>query len=342
MKHRWTIFCVAACGLAVCLAASSSAQTVLYSDSFDRVTGSGDPNGKPAEPDNFSAWGDNDNASGGTLTNTWLVGPSRGGGANQVTDGQLASTIEGSARYPVDVTSLAPNGFTVQFDFNRFSPFNPPDPFGENNGFVSVGLGAGDDANQGGGQFNVNNADFAILFQQPIGANAGNTQFFEDGVFLPGTTEEGPVDYGDPLATHTVTLTLVPATAGQYGDTDVINGSVAVDSGTPFDFTVLGGDDFGHLSFASNGFVHRTYDNLIVTALAVVGVPGDSDGDNDVDGADLIAIQRTDPSQIDLWQSNYGAGLAGSANLGVVPEPTAAVLLAIGLGTCVRGRVRRW
>lgn len=338
MRHQWTLFYLAACGIALCLAASSSAQTILYSDSFDRVTGSGDPNGKPAEPDNFSAWGDNDNASGGTLVNTWLVGPSRGGGANQVTDGQWGSTIEGSARYPVDITAMAPNGFIVQFDFNRFSPFNPPDPFGENNGFVSVGLGAEDDAGQGGGQFNVNNTDFAILFQQPVGGNVGNTQFFEDGVFLLGTTDEGPVDYGDPLATHTVELTMVPATAGQYGDADMINGSVSIDGGTPFDFSVLGGDGFGHLSFASNGFVHRVYDNLTVTALAVVGVSGDVDGDSDVDGADFLAIQRTDPNQIDGWQSNFGAGVSGTVRLAVVPEPAAAALLVIGASLFTRRR----
>lgn len=48
------------------LATSASAQ-VIYSDSFNRVTGSGDPNGKPANPANFSSWGTNDNALGGTI-----------------------------------------------------------------------------------------------------------------------------------------------------------------------------------------------------------------------------------------------------------------------------------
>lgn len=339
-KSRYTVR-VAALVLVACLGQSGVGQTILYSDSFDRTTGSGDPNGKPADPDNFSSWGDNDNTFGGSLVNTWIVGPERGGGANQVTDGSVASTVDGAARYPVDITSLAPNGFTVEFDFNRFAPFNPPDPFGENVGFLSVGFGTNDEAGLGGGQFNVNHADLTILFQQAAGPNVGNTQLFQDSEFLPGTGSEGPVDYGDPLAGHSVELTLVPTAAGQYSDDDSVNGTLIVDGGTPYNFTVLGGSNFGTLSFSSNQFVHRTYDNLVVTALPVTGVPGDKDGDNDVDGADLIITQRDAPGEISIWQSGYGTGVGGVAGAAAVPEPATAGLMFVGLALWRLASTRR-
>ncbi len=250
---------VVVCGIQL----ADAAAQVIYSDSFDRVEGSGDTNGKPADPNNFSAWGDNDNALGGSVVNTWLVGPSRGGGANQATDGNLASTIEGGAHYVFDVTAVAPNGFTVEVDFNRFHPFNP----GTGNGFSAIGLGADTGAVAGGGGFVPNNSDLALIFQQGVGANTGNMQILEDNVFLPGTGNEGPLDYGDPTVGHAVKLTLIPVVPGAYGDADTINGSVSVDGGTPFNFSVLGGTEFGNLALSSNGFVHRAWDNLVVTAI---------------------------------------------------------------------------
>lgn len=249
--------------VATALVVSQASAQVIYSDSFDRVEGSGDTNGKPADPNNFSAWGANDNALGGSTVNTWIVGPSRGGGANQATDGALASTIEGGAHYDFDVTTLAPLGFMVEVDFNRFHPFNP----GSGNGFSGIGLGADTGAAVGGGGFVPNNSDLALIFQQGVGANVGNMQILEDNVFLPGTGSEGPVDYGDPTVGHSVKLTLIPAVPGAYGDADTINGSLSIDGGTPYNFSVLGGSNFGSLALSSNGFVHRSWDNVVVTAI---------------------------------------------------------------------------
>lgn len=322
-------------GLLLCLliGADASAQTILYSDSFDRTTGSGDPNGNPGggtDPGpGFSDWGTNDNASGGTISNAWITGPNRGGGANQVTDGDLASTVEGAAQYLFDITTMAPSGFTVEFEFNRFSPFNPPDPFGTNNGFLSVGLGADTGAVLGGGQFNVNNADVTLLFQQAVGDNQGNTQIFQDNMLLLPAMEgdTGPIDYGDPLTGHAVELTFVPAVNGQYGDADTVNGSVIIDGGSPFEFSVLGGTEFGNLSFNSNGFVHRTYDNLVVTALPVTSNPSDADDDGDVDGADFLILQRDNPAGIAAWQAAYSAPLSAISS---VPEPGTFVSFAVG------------
>ena len=345
---------VAALTVACCAANSAWSQTILYSDTFTRVEGSGDPNDKPAEPDNFSAWGDNDNGLGGTLVNTWLVGPERPGGANQVTDGERASTIEGSARYPVDITSMAPAGFQVDFDFSRFHPDNPPDPFLPGNGFVTIGFGTEDDDGQGGGAFNVNNADLTILFQQDAdpdddgSIDMGNFQVLEDSILTHGIavtrnqageitdiqdpSGNGEILYGDPVLSHSASIVLVPAVVGAYGDSDEIDVSVAVDGSEIFTFTTTGGAGFGHVSLASNGFVHRDYDNLVVTALPSVGIPGDKNGDNRVDGEDLRLIQQMDPSETPTWEANYGTGVPSEAAAASVPEPGTLVLAALTAG----------
>lgn len=252
------------CLLGGWLAAPASA-AVLFSDSFNRVEGSSDTNGKPADPSNFSAWGTNDNALGGSNTAAWIVGPDRGGGANGATDGSVASTIEGLARTTYDAVADAPNGFSVAFDFNRFHPLNP----GTGNGFLSVALGFDPTANPFGSAANTGNSQFALLFQQAAGGNTGNTQIFEDGAFTAGTSAGGvgPIDYGDPTATHSVLMTFIPAVPGAYGDSDTINASVSIDGSTPYAFSVLGGANFGTVSFSSNGFVHRMYDNVVISSV---------------------------------------------------------------------------
>ncbi len=192
-----------------------------------------------------------------------MVGPNRTGGANQVTDGALASTADGSAFYDFDVTTLASQGFSVSFTFSRFHPFNPT----TGNGFLTVGLGVNTATAIAGSAFTTTNADFALLFQQAAGPNVGNTQFFQDGVFLPGTAATGPLDYGTPTTPHFVLLTFIPASPGAYGATDSISGSVSIDGGSAYNFSVLGGANFGALSFSSSVLVHRSYDNLVVSTI---------------------------------------------------------------------------
>lgn len=65
-------------------------------------------------------------------------------------------------------------------------------------------------------------------------------------------------------------------------------------------------------------------------------LPGDFNGDNEVDGRDFLAWQRGESpnplSANDLadWQSNYGSEPLG-ASLNVVPEPSSCVLVALAL-----------
>jgi len=57
----------------------------------------------------------------------------------------------------------------------------------------------------------------------------------------------------------------------------------------------------------------------------------DLDDDGDVDGADFLAIQRTDPSLIPEWESQYGSGSVNLAATTAVPEPTTFVLVGLAL-----------
>ncbi len=326
------------------LSLQSQAQTVIYSDSFNRVTGSSDINGLPAAPNNFSDWGMNDNALGGTVQQTWFVGPTnRTGGANQATDGFVGGLINGGTMFGFDVTTVAPGGFSVAFDFNRFHPINP----GTGNGFVAIGFGRDvpADPNTYGALGALNITDFVVLFQQGIGANVGNTQFFQDSTtaateFLPGTGNEGPLDYGDPTIQHSVVITLTPRAEGQYGDSDIIDFSVIVDGLSSFSSTVLGGDNFGKLAFSSNQSVHRYIDNLVVTALPFTPINnGDFDGDGDTDGRDFLIWQRGNStpggplsaSDLLAWQENYGGTSLLEASVGAVPEPSSALVLILGM-----------
>lgn len=355
--------------LAALLVSSSSAQTVLFSDTFNRETGASDVTTTSPDPNGVNSdWGTNDNMVGGspngTLSNAWMVGRNRTGGCNQVTDGSFGVLCDGAARYPVDVTGLAPFGFKVEFEFNRFHPINAP----PGNGFVTVGFGTDPnhpifslDPNVSAGTsglFNPNNADFSILFQQSVGSNVGNTQVHQDGMLTdPNTSgQPGLLDYGDPNIGHSVELTLVPQINGAYGDSDTIDVTVTID-GDPNvsqDYSVSGGDFFGNISFSAFPFVHRYIDNIVVSALPIVQQDNaDFDGDGTVTGLDFLIYQQnvglsgqTDNSNGDangdgtvgqadlaIYETQYGgAPLTGS--LGAVPEPSALMLLVAGTGLC--------
>ncbi len=70
------------------------------------------------------------------------------------------------------------------------------------------------------------------------------------------------------------------------------------------------------------------------------GLPGDADGDGDVDGADFLLLQRTNPAGIPDWQANYPGPGPLSASTDTVPEPSTAVLAVCGLMILFRSNHR--
>ncbi len=70
----------------------------------------------------------------------------------------------------------------------------------------------------------------------------------------------------------------------------------------------------------------------------------DFDGDGDVDGDDLLLIQRTDPGRVAAWRTQFGEGADSEAAIAAIPEPaTFALLTPISLLAIfsLRRRVRR-
>ena len=348
---------------AVLATAGLSSGQILFSDAFARQTGAGDPLGTVGDSD----WGTNDNAFGGSLQAAYVVGPERGGGANQVVDG-VGYTINGGAFLPIDAALSSPDGFTVAFDFSRFAG---PSAGGDGNGYVAVGLGADlttDMAAVGGGGFAINNTDTSVLFQQANFGNAGNGQVFANDTLhlsMPPTFEAA-FDYGDPLVTHSVLLTVVPQVAGAYGDSDLVDVNVTVDDNDLFNYTTNGGVDFGTVSFSSNGFVFRSVDDLIVEALGGdMRLPGDANGDGTVNISDFAILRNNfgnsmgvtfmtgdfnedgvvNISDFAILRNNFGTSLTGGQSAtvdawyaSVVPEPTTATVLALGGLAALRRR----
>ncbi len=73
-----------------------------------------------------------------------------------------------------------------------------------------------------------------------------------------------------------------------------------------------------------------------VTLSVIAELLADLDGDNDVDGNDLLLIQRTDPSLITQWHSEFGSTVivSNAGAFAAVPEPASAALLVFALIAC--------
>lgn len=69
------------------------------------------------------------------------------------------------------------------------------------------------------------------------------------------------------------------------------------------------------------------------------GLPGDFNGDDRVDGVDLLAIQQGTPSDIADWQAYYGKQIVSVANVQRVPEPMSVLLMLAGVFKVLGSRV---
>jgi hypothetical protein len=77
-----------------------------------------------------------------------------------------------------------------------------------------------------------------------------------------------------------------------------------------------------------------------------VGIPGDFNNDGKVDAADYVVWRKTDGSQsgYDTWRTNFGRTSGSGAGLGAstaVPEPSTALLGALGVSLVISAFVRR-
>ena len=133
----------------------------------------------------------------------------------------------------------------------------------------------------------------------------------------------------------------------RYDPTDLSDGSSGVDPNG--NISIFYADFFDSLT-ARPDLTFGVVDNVVVSE---VGIPGDFDGDDDVDGEDFLKWQRgesDDPfsaGDLAAWEGNYGTTPL-SAAITRVPEP-ASMLLMLGAAQALlwrstrRGfRARRW
>jgi hypothetical protein len=112
--------------------------------------------------------------------------------------------------------------------------------------------------------------------------------------------------------------------------------------GLAFNKNVFGAGMDGDLEFS-----YRTLNGDVVAGTVdyVSGsLPGDFDGDSDVDGADFLKWQREfatlGAAGLAQWKANFGAG-AATETLATVPEPSSLALVFIGFVAAGRKLLRR-
>ncbi len=349
---------------------TTRAQTVLLSDSFERETG----NANPDNGDTFSDWGMNDNAGGGTITQTYIHTPSRppeDGGVDQTTqeaDGGFLdgdSDNEGVIRFgaiavdydlAADANVLAGGGYTVDFSFRRgpvgfvsFSFGTDPSLIGSTSGgaaFLPVNSGLAVDTEHGYVfQLNTDSTD-----------NSGRVQVFEFGSQLepPGNIDNA---FGDVGFAHDAQISVSAPDGFDSGDSITVDLSIDGTSIPSASHTVVSDGNFpGYIAFSANSG-GALLDDLVITAFEGGGFdPADLNTDGFVDGLDLGILlgnfeQNASPAGGELNGTDPVDGLDLGILLGAwnppalsaatVPEPSSALMLAlVGFGALSKRRNR--
>ena len=367
-------------GLTLAATPLASGQTVLLSDTFDRNSGlneSGIFGG-------FSDWGVQNNLLGGSLTPGYVTTPTDVSGARQqyVTldkdipqdfiddeDGNgVARLKRGGVLIDLDLTTVAPAGYRVQFDVKRgpqggfagygfgLTPeqFNadltPEDEFDEawysQEGF-RIPLGVGNDfSGLNRPQFQTTGTgQVQFLKANPADLNDADSRIIVDNPFFLSTFD----DFVN------VEVTVTPQTAGAWGLGDLIDVSVKFENNAAkvYNDTITSdGEGLGYFGFWANT-PEVSYDNLIVTAIdgIVAGLAGDYNNSGSVEQGDLdlvlnnwggprtagfvanadgFATANVDQEELDRVLNNWGSSSAPSFEGSAVPEPATLALLGLG------------
>lgn len=145
-------------------------------------------------------------------------------------------------------------------------------------------------------------------------AGGGTLEFDISSLGFTSAEVSGIADLSGSVAVNLLDG-FMPAAGAEYDLLSAVGG--IFDSGLSFDLPALGGG----LSWDTSAFVSDG-------VLSILGSVADADGDGDVDGADFLLLQRTNPAAFPQWQAVYAGGAALTADLSAatVPEPSFAVL----------------
>ena len=178
---------------------------------------------------------------------------------------------------------------------------------------------------------------------------------FTDKLTIDGDLEFDPsgrlqIEIGGTIAETDYDVVDVTGNVTLDGFLDVfLIGGFTLSAGQTFDILNVSGTLTGLIENHAEGSVVGNFDgtDLFITyagggisLFTAGGVDVDLDDDMDVDGADFLALQRTNPALIPDWQTQYGT-VPAVATSSSVPEPS-AFALALGLLTSLRlARSRR-
>lgn len=352
-----------------------SAQTVLFSDSFDRVSGTPNENGQiegAPNPLASTSWGDNDNANGGVISQTYEIGPDiRGGNRHQYVDGDLARFRSGWAEIQHDFGS-DPNvanggGIIIEFDAT-ISDASP--------GWLAIAIGQSEAESTDEGDNNSvflmveDTVDLGILFG---GVSGGGTstilEIFEgdddpenpfttafDGDWGFGTSANTEQNFRIEIASANFAADEASATANIFV-THPTFGERQVLTNYTFDWDADGEAYIGFSSNKDQGDPENLdrevrIDNLVISTLNTVVIdpgnfPGDANGDGKVDLLDLdilgsnfgntgTVFGQGDFNQdgtVDLLDLDILGSNFGNMQMAIsIPEPTSVLMLATLVG----------
>ncbi|MEQ8849731.1 hypothetical protein [Botrimarina sp.] len=120
-----------------------------------------------------------------------------------------------------------------------------------------------------------------------------------------------------------------------FGSTFLAADGGSLSLGSPIDFNMLEDESDLSLEFRVPG-LGTLAGGVLFTSAPVVDLPGDYNGDGQVNAADYTvwrdgASPDSSPAGYQLWADNYGSSASGGAAAASVPEPHAVCLLALAL-----------
>ena len=361
-------------GIAVVLAVGLAhgrvavAQVDILSDDFG-VRTNGQNDGCPAGTETcFTDWGDNNNALGGTVTQTYITTPDRTspGGVNSTVldvDDPLNGESEGVVRFgaiqidhnlAADPNVLAGGGYSLEVDVRRGSGGFAGIHFGADQNFVATTLN--------GAAFVVLETDTDVSFLlQDDGGGGKRVKFIPFGDDDENMGAAKVMDIGG-LSDEEFDVKIDVSAPNGFDNGDTVTYDVTVDGMSVYSEDILVDGLFsGYVGFASNsgGVAGGIYDNIKITAFEATlsGVVGDYNNDGTVNAADVtiwadhlgtpfeLLIRDpansgdVSPADYNSWLNNFGNSASG--NSAAIPEPTTLVAVLVAMLVSMQARSLR-